>query len=453
MTSPSDIKFLSQKIMGASGDAPLLLPSHNSNRHGNNNKRSEVAVMRLEHGRSTTSISKTSNNKTINLQVNHETFSWGLRIDVTLIPRLPMYYILEPKSTMTVQDIPVTLVESRLSDFMRLYSISYSFHADSMHLDCGTSGMLKFTVQFWLVSQDQQQQQQQHQSGDDAAVTLELQRRQGSVIEMQKIRREMFQFIMTGEQPKVSSERHQSWQPPRAVLVDAKMSYDPEESRKDAVRISLQLLESSAIDQMKLGLESLMMLTNPSVVSREDAVVISQEIVFQTSDVGRRLQTALALCFGIASTGRPMVADDDRAECIRGAYFEQLHNMGLKILCHALQLAVEDPQYPTGATSTFDLASDFWSLVTRDLFHNVERAVQRPHEASMSAKCMRLLSTLKGQVHATLPSEVDLGPSRPVAFHSCLTQAHQYGKRCHLSLETESQKLLAMDVDHALVSH
>lgn len=374
---------------------------------------------------------------------------------MALIPQLPVYYVLEQKSTMTipVQGISFTVVESRISDFMRLHSISYSFHSDSMRLDCGTSGMLKFTVQFWHVSKPQQK------SGSDdqqETVTLELQRRQGSAIEMQAIRRELFQFVKTGEQ-RTTLER-QPRQPPGGFLVDdADQTHDPEETRMDAVLICLQLLESSAIDQIKLGLESLMMLTDPSVVSQDDAVAISQDIVFPTSDIGRRFQTALAMCFGVAaSSGRTFTGAADHsvnAEYLQGPHAGQLHSMGLRILGHALQLAGEDQQYPaTAARSTFDLTTTFWQLVTRDLCYNVERAMHRPHEGSTAARCLRLLSLVKDQ-QIVAYAATSLRTSSPVAFQTCVAQARKYGQQCHLSLEMESEKLLAMDIDYALVFH
>ena len=452
MASPNEIKFLSQKIKGCSTGnmgAPLLLPLLNNGKYGKHDSSSSNNQQRI-HGGSGKKDRANSNVATMTVQGDRETFSWGLRIDVSLIPRLPMYYLLEPKSTITIQDIPVGVVESRISDYFRLQSISYSFYEDSVRLECGTAGMLKFTVQFWRLSE-----KVQTGSGVDACMTLELQRRQGSVVEMQKIRREMFHFIMTGQKKK-SADRHER-QPPSVMMTDADMNYAPEESRKEALEICLQMLESPVIDQIKLGLESLMMMTNPSVVSRDDAVTTSQDILFQITDLGRRLQNALASCFGISSTSHPVMIDDECMESAYGDYFEQLHNMGLNILSHALQLAVEGQMGGRVAASTFDLGSDFWVLVAEDLFYNVERAVQRPHEACMAAKCVRLLSTLKGQCDdSNLPTENarhTSHPSRPVAFHSCLTQAHNYGKRCHLSLEMESQKLLAMDVDQVLLSH
>ena len=456
MASPNEIKFLSQKIKGCSTGnmgAPLLLPLLNNGKFGkhdssNNSNNIQQRIINSSGRKNTAS----SNVATMTVLGDRETFSWGLRIDVSLIPRLPMYYLLEPKSTMTIQDIPVGVVETRLCDYFRLQSISYSFYEDSVRLECGTSGMLKFTVQFWQLSE---KVQNRSGSGDDASMTLELQRRQGSVIEMQKIRREMFHFIMTGQ--KNEATVRQERQPPSVMMPDADMTYDPEESRKEALAICLRMLESPAIDQIKLGLESLMMMTNPSVVSRDDAVATSQDILFQITDLGRRIQNALSLCFGIASTSRPMLMDDDRMESSYGAYFEQLHNMGLKILGHALQLAAEEQTRGRVGASTLDLGSDFWILVAQDLFYNVERAVQRPHEACMAAKCVRLLSTLKGQDDDNRLSNENVRhtshPTGSVSFHSCLAQAHEYGKRCHLSLEMESQKLLDMDVDQVLLSH
>ena len=463
MSSP-DLKFLSMKVLSSRGPggSPLLLSPYQQNKGVakdkgmNNNEQMGVLSLRGE---------SKSDSKTI---------SWGLRIDVTRIPTLPLYYKLQSRNTLSVQHIPIKTVECRISDFLRLRSVSFTFDSNAVRLDCETCNMLRFSVQFWLVSKRHHHQARNHDlrkqeetpSLSDDDVTLEVQRLTGlGSIEMQTIRRELFRFILTGKVPaKPANHENKSYGQQTsfqiilsAPLEEANKKFNPEQARQDAIEICLGMLESPSMDQTQLGLESLKMLTDPSVVSKEDAVTIAQEIVAPTTDVGCRLQSALVRCFGVASSWRAM---DDDVDSIRSAYFAQWHNMALAILGQVLQLVVDQQQDPSVAPNTFRQEStsrDFWQLVTQDIVYNIERAAERPHEGSMSARCLRLLSLLKDH-QPVQQSLLNVGQNivsarSPVAFQNCLTQAHRYGQQYHLSLEEESQKLMEMDIDRALMSH
>ena len=80
----------------------------------------------------------------------------------------------------------------------------------------------------------------------------------------------------------------------------------------------------------------------------------------------------------------------------------------------------------------FDLTSLFWSTVLQALYYNLEVAAHRPLEASLSAKCLRLLQSL--EPHLQVLAKIHL--------LSSLESANQYGKAHSLSLEQESEQLM-----------
>lgn len=405
--SDSNNLFLSQPISHRTGSHPLLLPS-------NNNNRSNAKTILSSHNNNNHDDARTFQSS--------KTTSWGWNIQASTIPSLPMYYMLE-QTSVTLRDTPVLQLENRLAEFLRIQSISYTVDATSCRFDCVTSNMLKFVVQFWRVQGDVDPNQ---------AVTLELQRRQGSVLEMQSIRRKLWKAVLTGEQQQSIDDDQINNKPlPDAIMAEVDANYDHDAGRADALDICLRLLESPCCDQIRLGLESLRMLTQPTIVSWQDAMVVSRAVCFGEGEghFGARLQTALASHFRIAAAADQCMALDYE--------YTKDHNMGLAVLASALQMVAQD----TDAPGDMDFAGAFWEPVIGDLYYNVQRAVEKPNEAAISARCIRLIGAVKKT--STTTSELILSsPSKAAGLRSCLTQAHRHGQRFHLLLEKESQKLL-----------
>lgn len=353
-------------------------------------------------------------------------------IDVNCIPSLSMYYVLE-RSSITIKQTPIPLVESRVRNFFRLQSISYEFDAAEVRLHCVTPNMLKFVVQFWLVGGGP------HETcleDPNEALTVELQRRQGSAVEMDSIRRKMFKALTTGEQ-KVPERKPRQLSLPETIMTEVSSGYDQDEGLADAVEIALRLLESQCIDQRGLGLESLGMLTNVSVVSPRDAVIVSRAIVYREGRYGARLQASLDRFFGVSESN---VEDEDTVR----------HSMALKLLANALEVVAEDAAKDGVAEKTVDDTenSSFWKHVSSDLLRNVERAVFDPHVAASSAKIIYLIRSRLGETNL---GGVALAPlAKGPAWRSCLAHAHSYGQFCHLSLERESRMLLTLDTQRSL---
>jgi len=472
MTQQNAGRFLSQPILAPLGGPPLVARQGKNGSTPHDNNKSKYEPLSSTSSLFEQEIDNSEHNRNSDKETPPRA-SWGWRMDVSLIPKLPIYYILEPASHMSLQDIPTHAVETRILEFLRLHSISYTFQshaaADSstgnstspLRLDCCTSTMLKFSIQFWLVAE---RNIKNNKKQPPATITmLELQRRQGCVIEMQTIRRGLFRAVSTGKQDDTTRSRKVLSSYPDAAMDEVNShctTYDPVEGRTEAVH----LLESSNIDQIKLGLESLQMLTDPSVVSKEDATIISRDVLFRETELGHRLQASLAMCFGIAAaaaTASDRADDEERKEgimpdYIQGDYLESIHIIGLAILSNALQLVLGDDQecylerrQDEVAQCLIDGAQGFYKLVADDLVFNLQTATHRPNEGAISAKCIRLLSVLKDKVHTKgiMFSSV----TAPNELQFCLKQAYQYGQRCHLSLETEAQQLLAMDIDQALV--
>ena len=113
--------------------------------------------------------------------------------------------------------------------------------------------------------------------------------------------------------------------------------------------------------------------------------------------------------------------------------------MGLAILSNALDLVESGRSVAdNGENIVIDMTGIFWELVTEDLLHNVQKALEKPNEGAVSAKCIRCLTSLSNKIPDMLVP-ASLGPR---GLRACLSQARRFGARHHWMLEQESQKLL-----------
>jgi len=346
-----------------------------------------------------------------------------VRWNVTSVRPVPTFYPLE-RNCITVTGIPLSVLCSRILNFMRVNSISCTFH--KTRVDCATMGLLKFAVHLWKASR----------SPSDDGVLVEIQRRQGCSIQMQHIRQGLVQVITTGEAPVVVSERT------NMHTVDCIGMPKHESKCIEALNITKRLLESSQFDQSRLGMESMVALTSPQTVHAKDAKLVCRALVYGDAPFGDSLRDALVPFFQdterdqehFAMDDYDSDAEDEEEEYAQGYHFGSMHNLALRVLANALQVVTElhdngrDPHL-----ALVDLASPFWNSVCNALVYNVEVANHRPREAALSAKCLNLL-TILAPVICECPIIDRLVPVLP--------EANEYGKECNLLLERESHKLM-----------
>jgi hypothetical protein len=339
---------------------------------------------------------------------------------------------------------------------MKNQSITCSYHSDVGRVDCLTDGLLKFVVQLW-----------QGSSADDKnnkhIIVMEVERRQGGSIELQGLRNELVQAVLSGKascvEPKHSRTTCEFL---KSIVVDDNTNATtttlplPPPLEKDYLSTTLELcqrmLESGRLDENRLGLESLCILTDPSKVLAKDADQVSRVILSDSS-----FRTLLAKYFvhtGLNHNHEPITSsmheecrDDDIAmDYEQGQFFGCLHFLALQVLSHALGSVANQQQSPSSRhnrTSSSSLSTDFsasfWQRVLQALYYNLRVASRRPLEASLSIRCLRLLQTVEPSTTFTLESVAPVNQRR---LYECLLSARQYGRRHSRSLEQETEELM-----------
>jgi len=354
-----------------------------------------------------------------------------------------MYHPLET-TCITVKDVPSHVISERISQYLRVNSICATFHKD--RVDCTACPLLKFVVQLW-------------QGDGNKSVLVEVQRRQGCSIHMRRVRRGLFRAIQSNSlvhAPDVAAERSPSQQ--LKELMDAAMEECSQKQQvnyndrcrercKDAFRIANGLMESSSLDQNRLGMESLEVLTNPSIVKEEDALFLSKMLLTCSGDGATPDSELLRGSFvryfqGIEQSrdsrsypNNEYDSDDDDDDNFqnyaKGRYFGALHSVALRALGNALSVLADNHDKQD---LSLDFGSYYWKNIVESLVYNVEVAKDRPQEAALSVRCISLLVTLSPTFQRAAIVEDRLVP--------CLVQANQFGKAHHLILENESRNLM-----------
>lgn len=355
------------------------------------------------------------------------------RWNVTSVRPVPTYYPLE-KSCITVEGIPLSVLCERISNFMRINSICCTFHKH--HIDCVTMGLLKFTIHLWKAAP-----RSTSTNTTTNGVIVEIQRRQGCAIQLQHVRHGLVQAITSGQAPVVTCERLNTHTVDCSILEEL----DTKNACIHALKIAKRLLESDQYDQNRLGMESMVSMTNTATVLKKDAKFVCRALVCGDAPLGDCLRDAMVPYFQDIERDdidSPTLdyydsdEDDDEEEYAQGAHFGAMHHLALRVMANALQVVSElddNDGRPAAQLSMVDLAAPFWSSVCNALVYNLEEANHRPREAALSAQCLNQLTRL-APILCECPIMDRLVP--------VLSEANACGKACSLLLEQESQQLM-----------
>jgi hypothetical protein len=358
--------------------------------------------------------------------INEEShWTWKLREDD--IRPLPMYQSVDRECLELSMSIETIL--AKVANFLRIKSISCFFHPEASKIECRTPSLLRFQVYFWRRS--------------DSIIILELQRRQGCVIEMHRLRRSLFYAVLTGEEPNsdvmgtYATVSRNSICPiiRKMYQEDTRTKTSEAESQKEACNEDLEmchdLLESNLEDQNRLGMESLMFLTDKAVVATTTALQVSRALVLGQGLCAESLREELLFYFrAVKSVDDTRPNEDEAFVCEEIHNVAAMHNLALRALRNALKLIAGLDGINSG---DIDLSSAFWKTILGSILYNITEAIRLPQEAALSTKCIALLEQI---AHEDISCwiENNLLPA--------LIKAYKFGKAHNLELEQESGSLL-----------
>jgi len=322
------------------------------------------------------------------------------------LPSLSSFYPLE-RTSETIEGVSLIDIVGRVSEFLRINSITTLSYPEDGRIECETSNLLEFAIQLW--------QARKTKSSASSCTILEVQRVGGSSMELQAVCKNLFLCVKTGETVSEAA-------PKRKVMIlpadDQERSISTTKtpsSAEEGIEICVRMLECSHLDQNRLGIESLQTMTNSSIVGMQTALEVSRCVVHGEGPFGRLLQNSLISHFDF----------QDRDEKLKTSGFagEAMHHHALVVMANALQVT-------SVSSLRIDLSCDFWRSIIQRLNINLESSFDRPQEGALSAKCFRLLATNPEQC------------CRPRTSIEFLQHVHRYGGEYHASLEKESERLI-----------
>lgn len=343
---------------------------------------SQGKQLKLHKSQSTPNTSTTS---------TASTWTWK----VAQVAPVPLYHPLE-RTAISSND-SVDIITERISSFMKAHSVQCSYQEDMARVNCSTDCCLHFAVQLW--------------KKNSGLIIIEVQRRQGCAIAMQALRQQLTHCILRGEDstPKETSAASSL----RACSFLKQMPLPKsEECLGQCLELCQRFLQSDLLDQNRLGLESLCTLTDPSKVLPKDAQDTSAKILKDAT------MQKLLLKFLKADTQAM-----GHEEHLHGT----LHLLALKALAHALETSNTNSK-----DTSVDLDCVFWQTVLQAYYKNIQQANQRPIEASLSIRSLRLLQALEPSTMATMQQPL----------RQFLQVAHEYGRQHSRSLQNETELLM-----------
>jgi hypothetical protein len=326
-----------------------------------------------------------------------------------------IYPHLPPNAAVEIQGVPLEAISERISSFMRLNSIQCNYDTERGRVIASTTYVPKFVVQLW----------RRRNADTSSDIIVDVQRRLGCSIGMHRIKKSLVRSIRTGDYHSVRASRRNFRIPSRAII-RAAAAEDQRKKLDDALEMCVELLESGRVDQKRLGIESLRVLTDPSKVCSENAHAVARALVYGQGDQGDRLQ-------------------NEFENYLHGLQEEQEKGAGYDgQLCHAFQALSTSLDILVNLNSDgkglfnfchpSDCLSVFWHNLTQILVRTLETARANPHSAAIAATIIRILET-----HA--PKEL-----KPLSQHESLPllvhAAYDYGRAFHSVLEQKAQLLL-----------
>lgn len=239
-----------------------------------------------------------------------------------------------------------------------------------------------------------------------------------------------------------------------------------------ALEIAASLLKKDRMDARQLGMESLCLLTDPTRTGVETALIASRVVLtgstqdesqddakdddYDGADQWGIREAILALVqFGrLGDDGgfdQDVDSDDDSCTGCSGSgvppdeqrHNDMLHNLALAVLANALdvlenhgaRLCEAGSESPSSVADAF--LSDSHEMMEKDLLKTLlgklGDAEVKPHDATLSAKCLRSLCEASKDARRR---------ARDLKAKQIVQTALEVGQRTHVKLEKESQKVI-----------
>ena len=339
---------------------------------------------------------------------------------------LPEFYVLGRTTIRFDNDPDLPLILQRLCGFIK--KCSMDFHVNENRVDCrvAVGPLLCFSIYLWRSPEP---------DSDDGTLIVELQRRQGCGVLMQRYRKALTLYLQSGTRfdPHELNRCTLSMPVLRSTSLTQSQPLPPvQRGTSDTLNQCRCMLESESDEQTLLAMENLAwMLNRNHSIAPETIHKVAHSIVWGKNNDNENktcmLDELSSYLIGNQKQRKSHQSNEDACdfealEFAQGHFCGVLHNLALQVLAGSLRVVVETTTIGPEHTALSSLPSP-WPTVIRALCYNLMHAESRPQEAALSIQCLLLLDDLTLD-HAVLETVLLQHDLRMIP---CLLHAQQFG--------------------------
>lgn len=346
--------------------------------------------------------------------------NWSIsKNDIKLIPA---FYPLGGMYKVVV--ISLETLSARLLQCIRTKNIAIDWDpVNPTRLCCNTNTLVRFEINIWKQhpkshNKDSEAQFQPEESILENVI-IEIRRHDGDCVNFHHFRRELFSFILNGEDLSNDTNAIKRITCPtnlphkiRPLVLDNLINV-----LNSVIMACDMILKENPIDTA-MGLQMLTFLTEPNSINRVFAGHVSNFILVGQDILGSSIPTVRDIIFEYVANER---------NCVE-------HHYALQIFSNCLQYCTFHQDKNNQDVTNFDAYPNLekWNLVIPTLILDIEDSEKSPHVGYNATKCLRSWYRIAG-THADLSYKEEI--------LSVLERVSLFGERWYMSLAIESKNL------------
>lgn len=306
----------------------------------------------------------------------------GWRVEHVSLPGRPDDFPPLPRTSRVVRAASAHVVSSRISDCLQSRSIKARFSkADGNVAKCRNTDFCKFTIRLY--------------SGEDGGVLVEVHRLSGDCISFMKDCRAVLNASEGKMEPHASDDKPLYLRLPVSEMAFLKTASLPPVSREeetDCVNITAELLSSRQSDTNMLGMESLVIQTDPLRSPKSTAVMASRMILCPNDQGNKSFNMhnyVMSLLIYGDEDDSPSAPEEDPAMAAIEDHSARLRNLAASALSNALSLLAAEGVLPAAVSPHREW---YASVLIPRLIQDLSTAARHPHDACYASRCLSTLA-------------------------------------------------------------
>lgn len=309
-------------------------------------------------------------------------------VDHAALPRRPSDFPPLTRTHRVVCDTDANVISNRITECFRFRSIKTKFSKSKSRENiakCRNTDFCKFTVSLY--------------AANEGGVLVEVHRLCGDVISFVRDSR----AVLDAAEGKVDCDEKDDETPmflsltvsSMSCLKDARIPEITDEMQAETVNVTANLLSSTQIDANMMGMESLVILTDPEKTHKSTAVLASRRIICPDHDANRKFSIhnfVMSLliydddCVAPSSEDSSSIHDEGASV---SDFAARLRNLAMSALSNAISLLSHE-----GLLSP-DIAPHrewYLNVLLPRLIGDLNTAELRPHDACYASRCLSTLA-------------------------------------------------------------